>query len=223
LFPGKTADDLELKDDIVFEKANPDNQFHLSEVCQHTTFGAHNAGQSDMGPGVFAWQYISQPAKADTYSNYKHYWLARNFYFLEVEVDTETGEVFPTSVMPVIDVGKVISPEGCLGQMYGACYMGWGRALTEEYVWDTLTGVHLNCNLYDYKLSTIKDLPPAALDMQTVETGVGFGPYGAVGVGEHTATCIWCCLAPAIYNATGVWVDNYPITPFKVLKALGKA
>jgi CO/xanthine dehydrogenase Mo-binding subunit len=222
-FPGLTADDLDLKDNVIFEKANPDNKFTLAEVCVHTTFGAHNAGQSNMGPGVFAWQYVSQPALADSYSEYEHHWLCRNFYYLEVEVDTDTGEVFPTDCTVVYDGGKIITPESFFGQMYGACYMGWGRALVEEYVWDTATGVHLNCNFYDYKVSTIKDLPPAVLHMHGIETGVGFGPYGAVGVGEHTATCMWTCLSPAIYNALGIWIDDYPITPAKVLKALGKA
>jgi xanthine dehydrogenase molybdenum-binding subunit len=222
-FPGLTADALDLQNNVIFEKAHPDNKHTLAEVCVNTTFGGHNAGQSNMGPGVMAWQYVSQPALADSYSNYDHHFLGRAFYFLEVEVDTETGEVFPTSVVPVIDVGKVINPEGCLGQMYGASYMGWGRAVDEEQIFDTATGVLLNCNLYDYKVPCIKDLPPASLNMQTVETGIGFGPWGAIGVGEHTATCLWTCLAPAIYNAIGVWVDDYPITPAKVLKALGKA
>jgi xanthine dehydrogenase molybdenum-binding subunit len=55
-----------------------------------------------------------------------------------------------------------------------------------------------------------------------VETEMGHGPYGTVGVGEDVATMIPALLGPAVYNAIGVWVDDFPITPDKVLKALGK-
>jgi len=51
---------------------------------------------------------------------------------------------------------------------------------------------------------------------------MGHGPYGTVGVGEDIATMIPALLGPAVYNAIGVWVDDFPITPDKVLKALGK-
>ena len=59
-------------------------------------------------------------------------------------MDTETGEVEVTKVVNVNDVGKAISPETVEGQMYGGTYMGVGRALTEEMVWDPQTGVLLN-------------------------------------------------------------------------------
>jgi xanthine dehydrogenase molybdenum-binding subunit len=137
-----------------------------------------------------------------------------------VEVDTETGRVDVTKVVNVNDVGKAISPESVEGQMYGGTYMGVGRALTEEMVWDPQTGVLLNRNLLDYKIATIKDCPEA--DTMIVETELGHGPYGTVGVGEDVATMIPALLGPAVYNAIGVWVDDFPITPDKVLKALGK-
>jgi xanthine dehydrogenase molybdenum-binding subunit len=104
--------------------------------------------------------------------------------------------------------------------MYGGTYMGVGRGLTEEMVWDPQTGVLLNRNLLDYKIPTIKDCPGA--DTVIVETEMGHGPYGTVGVGEDVATMIPALLGPAVYNAIGVWVDDFPITPNKVLKALGK-
>ena len=80
---------------------------------------------------------------------------------MEVEVDTETGLIEVTKVVNVNDVGKAISPESVEGQMYGGTYMGVGRGLTEEMVWDPQTGVLLNRNLLDYKVPTIKDCPGA--------------------------------------------------------------
>ena len=79
---------------------------------------------------------------------------------MEVEIDTETGEIEVTKVVNVNDVGKAISPESVEGQMYGGSYMGVGRALTEEMIWDPATGVLLNRNLLDYKIATIGDCGP---------------------------------------------------------------
>ena len=56
-----------------------------------------------------------------------------------------------------------------------------------------------------------------------VETGMGYGPYGSVGIGEDVATVVPALLAPAIHNALGVWIEGFPATPDRVLKALGRA
>ena len=62
-----------------------------------------------------------------------------------------------------------------------------------------------------------------AVDTIIVETGMGYGPYGSVGVGEVVATVTTYLLEGAVYNAIGKWVDDGPVTPDKVLAALGKA
>jgi CO/xanthine dehydrogenase Mo-binding subunit len=99
--------------------------------------------------------------------------------------------------------------------------MGIGRNRCEEYIWDEKTGVLLNGNLVDYKFATMNDI--GAVDTVIVETGMGYGPYGSVGVGEVVATVTTYLLEGAIYNAIGKWVDDGPVTPDKVLAALGKA
>ena len=103
-----------------------------------------------------------------------------------MEVDTETGEVIIRKVVNVNDVGKVINWEGCEGQQYGGTYMGVGRGLFEEVVHDPVTGVMLNGNLLDYKFCTMNDVGP--IETALVETGMGYGPYGVVGIGEDIAT-----------------------------------
>jgi CO/xanthine dehydrogenase Mo-binding subunit len=87
-------------------------------------------------------------------------------------------------------------------------------------VWDPLTGVLLNRNLLDYKYATIQDYPKAECIL--IETGMGHGPYGSVGIGEDTATMVPALLGPAVYNAIGKRINEFPITPDRVLKALGK-
>ncbi len=79
----------------------------------------------------------------------------------------------------------------------------------------------LNGNLLDYKIATIQDI--AAIDTHLVETGMGYGPYGALGIAEDVATVVPALIAPAVHNAIGVWVESFPVTPETVLKALGKA
>jgi xanthine dehydrogenase molybdenum-binding subunit len=98
--------------------------------------------------------------------------------------------------------------------------MGVGRALFEEVIHDPVTGVMLNGNLLDYKIATIGDCGPIGTHL--VETAQGYGPYGIVGIGEDVATVIPAMLAPAVYNALGIWIYEFPITPDRVLKALGK-
>lgn len=98
--------------------------------------------------------------------------------------------------------------------------MGVGRALSEEMVWDEKTGVLLNRNLLDYKYATMLDCGP--IETIIKETGMGHGPFGTCGVAEDIATEVPALLGPAVYNAIGKWVDEYPITPDKVLKVLGK-
>ena len=140
---------------------------------------------------------------------------------MEVEVDPETGEVEITRIVNVNDVGKAISIEGCDGQQYGGAIMAAGRGHTEEVVHDPNTGVMLNGNLLNYKIPTMMDV--GEIDTILVESGMGYGPYGLVGIGEDVATIMPTLIGAAIYNATGKWVEEYPTTPDMVLKALGKA
>jgi xanthine dehydrogenase molybdenum-binding subunit len=61
------------------------------------------------------------------------------------------------------------------------------------------------------------------MDNILLESGMGYGPYGSVGIGEDVATVVPVLIGPAIHNAIGKWVEGFPATPDKVLKALGKA
>jgi xanthine dehydrogenase molybdenum-binding subunit len=144
----------------------------------------------------------------------------RQAEFLEVAVDTETGEIEVLNSAAANDVGKAISPETCEGQQYGGMYMGVGRGKFEEVIICPNTGVKLNANLYEYKYTTMNDMGPVACKL--IETEMGYGAYGNNGIGEDIATMSPPLIGQALYNATGVWIDSYPITPDKVLKALGK-
>jgi CO/xanthine dehydrogenase Mo-binding subunit len=147
--------------------------------------------------------------------------LSRCINIVEVEVDPETGKVDLTNAVCVNDVGIPIGPETVEGQMYGGAIMGYSTGSIEEVVYDPSTGIRLNPNFLDYKILTILDAPPISHHMVT--NRLGYGPYGSTGVGEDNTTYCTAMTIPAIYNAIGKWVDTYPPTPERVLKALGKA
>jgi xanthine dehydrogenase molybdenum-binding subunit len=74
----------------------------------------------------------------------------------------------------------------------------------------------------DYKIATMLDIA-GPIDTILVETGMGYGAYGVVGIGEDIGTVLPALLGPAVFNAIGLWIDDFPLTPNRILKALGKA
>ncbi len=217
-FEDLTVEELDVKDRHVFEKKNPENKKPIKDIAI-MSMPMHNAVGIWTEPPIVGWAWQQHGIWGDAMETGRPR-LCRQAHFMEVAVDPETGEVVVTKVVNANDVGKAISPETVEGQMYGGTYMGVSRALTEEMVWDPETGVLLNRNLLDYKIATIDDCPEAHTVI--LETEMGHGPYGTTGVGEDIATMIPALLGPAVYNAIGVRVDDFPITPQKVLKALGK-
>ena len=139
--------------------------------------------------------------------------------FADVEVDTETGEVEIVKLVVVSDCGTVMYAPGAEGQQIGGQCMGIGETLTEEIIYDDATGIPLNFNWIDYKIPTMADFPK--VEPILLEVWKGAGEYGACGIGEGVTTCTARSIANAIYNATGVRMDEIPFKPEKVLSALG--
>jgi xanthine dehydrogenase molybdenum-binding subunit len=140
--------------------------------------------------------------------------------FAEVEVDTSTGRTQVLKLVIINDCGTVMYASGAESQQIGGQVMAMGEALTEELIYDPVRGVPLNFNFIDYKMPTILDMP--AIEPVLLEVWRGAGEYGACGVGEGTLTCSPRAIANAVYNAIGARVDELPLTPDKVLRALGK-
>jgi xanthine dehydrogenase YagR molybdenum-binding subunit len=136
--------------------------------------------------------------------------------FAEVAVDTETGFVELRRMLVVQDCGAVVNRLTCESQIHGGVIMGIGYALYEQRVMDARTGVVLNPNLETYKLPGPADMPDIEvilLDMRE---------RGVIGVGEPCTVPTASAIANAVANAIGVRVPDLPITPDKVLAALGK-
>ena len=140
--------------------------------------------------------------------------------FVEVEVDTETGLVTVLKVVQVNDCGKVMYHAGAEGQLIGGPVMATSETLLEEIVYDEATGLPLNCDWIGYQMATMADAPP--VDPVLLEVWRGAGTYPASGIGESVTTTTPCAIANAVHNAIGVRITDLPITPDKVLRALGR-
>jgi CO/xanthine dehydrogenase Mo-binding subunit len=141
--------------------------------------------------------------------------------FAEVEVDIETGKTDLRRVVAATDCGQIIDPLVLAGQLHGSIgSAGIDTALFEGTVLDKDTGHIMNCNMIDYKWRTFIDLP----EFQTVilETPFPSHRFKAIGVAEVTPAPGPSAVLMAISNTIGKRVMDYPATPDKILKALGK-
>jgi CO/xanthine dehydrogenase Mo-binding subunit len=137
----------------------------------------------------------------------------------EVEVDTETGHVRVKRFVSADDVGQAINPALVEGQVEGAVIQAQGYAIMED--WKTKDGRVLTDQLSTYLIPTIWDIPDK-VETVLVEVPDPNGPWGARGLGELPFLTVAPAIGAAIHDATGVWVDEFPFTPERVLRALGK-
>jgi 4-hydroxybenzoyl-CoA reductase subunit alpha len=135
----------------------------------------------------------------------------------EVTVDLETGRVTVDKITGAHDCGFAINRTQVEGQMQGSMMMGMGEALMEQIQYDT-KGRIVNANLAEYKIPTALDMPH--LEAIIVESHEPHGPYGAKEVGEGAIMPVIPSILNAIYDATGVRIDELPITPERVVAAL---
>ena len=138
---------------------------------------------------------------------------------VEVEVDLDTGETRVLRVTTAQDIGKAIHPVLAAGQIDGGTLQGLGWALLEEVRWKD--GRVWNHQLTNYIIPTAMDAPP--LDVEIVEIPYSRGPFGAKGVGELPMDAPAPAVIAAIAHATGVRVDEIPVTPERLLRALAAA
>ncbi|HSG45449.1 MAG TPA: xanthine dehydrogenase family protein molybdopterin-binding subunit [Anaerolineales bacterium] len=137
----------------------------------------------------------------------------------EVEVDTETGHMRVVRFVSADDVGQAINPALVQGQVEGAVVQAQGYAILEDY--KTQDGRVLTDQLSTYLIPTIWDIPEK-VETVVVEVKDPNGPWGARGVGELPYLPVAPAIASAVHDATGVWIDELPLTPERVLRALGK-
>jgi len=141
--------------------------------------------------------------------------------FAEAQVDTATGKVDLLKVVIATDVGQIIDPPSLEGQLHGALgAAGIDTAIFEETIVDEAYGHILNLNMMDYKWRTFLELPQ--FQNVILETPIQTHRYKAVGVGEISTAPGPSAILMAVSNAVGKKLSGYPLTPDKILTALGK-
>jgi len=143
---------------------------------------------------------------------------------VEVEVDPETGWIRVPRVWIAHDIGRALNPTLVRGQVEGSVYMGLGEALMEEQAFRRLPPrlsnalVHKFPSILEYKSPTSLDMPEIFTEL--IEHPDEAGPFGAKEVGQGPLLPIMPAVANAVYDAVGVRIDEVPITPQKIVKAL---
>ena len=141
--------------------------------------------------------------------------------FAEVEVDTETGIVRVKHVVAVHDAGRIIDPLTARSQVNGGILMGIGFALFEDRRMDPQLGIMVNPTMDDYKLLGALDVPQ--IDVTFFEVANGINNTGTMGLGEVAHVASTAAIACAVYDAIDAPVRSLPMTPDRVLAALGRA
>lgn len=137
----------------------------------------------------------------------------------EVEIDCETGELRVLKFAVIADAGRALHYPSAKAQVEGGAVMGFGHALFEEVVYQE--GQMLNGHPAEYRLPVMADIPEwfyAAM----LENEDGPGPFGSKGMSQTSIVTVAPAIGNAIYDAVGARVKSLPITPEKILRAMGK-
>jgi len=135
---------------------------------------------------------------------------------VDLDADARTGIVNVNKVWIAHDVGRAINPLLVEGQVEGSVYMGLGEALMEEQTFRK--GLHKWPSMLEYKSPTFLDMPE--VETFIVETNDPEGPYGAKEAGQGPLLPVPPAVCAAVHDALGVWIDEIPVTPEKVIEAL---
>jgi CO/xanthine dehydrogenase Mo-binding subunit len=173
-------------------------------------------------PAIIEYTYLAPPTEhmdEETGRSMPNFAYAYVAQAVEVEVDTETGLIRLLRVVSADDVGKAMNPALVQGQIEGGVVQAQGYALMENFI--TREGKILTDQLSTYLIPTILDIPES-VESVIVEIPDERGPWGAKGVGELPYLPLAPAICAAVHDATGVWFNEFPLTPERVLRGLGK-
>jgi CO/xanthine dehydrogenase Mo-binding subunit len=138
---------------------------------------------------------------------------------VDLEVNRDTGELHILGYAVIADAGKAIHYPSAKSQVDGGAVMGFSHALFEESVYQD--GQFQNGDPFQYRLAMMKDIP-AEFYSSMLEKGDGPGPFGSKGMAQTSIVTVAPAIGNAIYDALGVRVRSLPITPEKILRAMGR-
>lgn len=198
---GANVDELRSGNGAIYVKSDPSQALSFKTACRNIDVETPLIGRGSRAPNPAEPMMATFGAQA-----------------VELEVDTETGHITILKVAAAQDFGRAINPKLCVSQVYGGIEFGVGYALMEEGVYDPTTGKLLTTNLHQYRMPTALDYPPS--DVYLTEVEDPYFAYSAKGAGENTNAPTPAAVRNALCNATGIWFNDLPITPDKILNAI---
>ena len=212
-----TPEALDAADGKIFVRYDPGRSIGFRDVANMANIFMK---KMIVGQGLFARDHSA--TDPDTGACDPFCTMAWAAELVEVEVDTDTGQVEVLRMVSAFDVGGAINPMLVEGQIEGGAVMGMGAALMEDLYPHYPTPEGQPTNLNTYVIPTAVDIPKK-MESVIVECPSTAGPYGAKGIGEMTANVPAPAIVSAIHDAVGVWIDEIPVTPERLLRALEKA
>ncbi len=199
------AEDLMIVDGVILRKGDSREMMTLAELATEALYSMTHS------------QHLTAESTAQIKSNAYSFGCT----FAEVEVDIPACKVNILNLVNVHDCGKLINPALAEAQVHGGMSMGIGYGLTEKLLFDPKTGKPLNNNLLDYKLCSFMDHPD--LTGLFVENFEPTSPFGTKSLGEPPTCSVAPALRNAIYQATGVAIDEIPINPHVMFREFSQA
>ncbi len=181
---------------------------------------ALEAWENEARPAMGHIRYVPPPTEpydpetGECMPNFSYGYVAEA---VEVTVDIETGHIRVDRVVCANDVGKAINPNLIEGQIEGAVVQAHGYALMENL--QLRDGKIINPYLSQYLIPGIKDVPDV-VESVIMEVPDPIGPWGARGMAEMPFIPLAPAIVAAIHDATGVWFDQIPLTPYRVVAKL---
>src|SRR3990172_607008 len=205
------ADDLEMIDGQVRSRSYPKKAMSFVECVEsaeskHGTLGATGSYTPPKHPLNYKGSGVG-PTPAYTFTT----------SVVELQCDPDTGEIKIDKIWIAHDCGRAFNPLLMEGQTEGSVYMALGEALMEEQVFRK-NGLHKFPSILEYKSPTTLETPE--IETMLVETDDPEGPYGAKEAGQGPLLPVVPAVSNAVYDAIGVRIDEIPITPDKILRAL---
>ncbi len=210
---GVPIENLSLAERRVFDVENPEVGVSFAEAIvlaesKFGTIGTVGSYTPPRSPGKYKGSGVG-PSPAYSYSA----------AVAEVDVNPDTGIVVVERIWIAHDIGRSINPMLVIGQVEGSVYMGLGEILMEEMVYrENRNLVHKFPSMLEYKSPTTMEMCDVVTYL--IEDPDPNGPFGAKEVGQGPLLPVPPAVANAVYNAVGVRIDEVPITPEKVLRAL---
>ncbi len=216
---------------IVSDTAQTDNSGSAS--ASRMTFMAGNAIKGAAEEALEKWRaeerpavgrYLYRPPKTTPFDpqsgksepNFAYGYVAQA---VAVEVDTETGQVHLLDVISTNDVGHALNPQQVQGQIEGAVVQAAGYTILENF--QQKDGIVETKHLSTYLIPTILDIPDRVQSI-ILEYPDPIGPWGARGMAEMPFLPLAPAIIAAVHDAIGIWFFDFPLTPERVLRGLGK-